>query len=116
MTRFKGLVVKGQELGRKLGYPTANLSVEEAERLPRGVFKVAVDGRLGVCNIGVRPTVGGTKLVVEVHIPGFSGDLYGKTLEVELLGKLRDEKKFESLDALKAQIAADVAAALGAKG
>lgn len=114
MTRFSGVVVRGQQLGRTLGFPTANLDVHDAERLPRGVFKVVADGRLAVCNIGVRPTVDGAKLVVEVHIPGFSGDLYGKTLDVEVLQKLRDEKKFASLDELKAQIAADVAAALKA--
>jgi len=111
--RFRGVVVKGERLGRKLGFPTANVEVEGgADRLPRGVHKVMVEGRVGVCNVGVRPTVGGARLVVEVHIPGFTGDLYGKTLEVEILGKIRDEKKFASLDELKAQIAVDVAAAL----
>jgi riboflavin kinase / FMN adenylyltransferase len=110
--KFSGVVAKGQGLGRKLGFPTANLDVAGAEKLPRGVHKVRVDGRIAVCNVGVRPTVGGTTLVVEVHIPGFSGDLYGQTLEVEVLGKLRDEKKFASVEELKTQIAADVAAAL----
>ena len=66
--------------------------------------------RPAVCNVGVRPTVGGKRLVVEVHIPGFRGDLYGRTLSVAFLSRIRGEKKFPSLAALKARIRLDVAA------
>ncbi len=111
---LRGVVVRGDGLGRKLGFPTANI---EAAQPPaeRGVFAVEGEGpalgkRLGVCNIGVRPTVSGTKLVVEAHFPGFSGDLYGTRLTLTVLGRLRDERKFASLDELKAQIALDIEA------
>jgi riboflavin kinase/FMN adenylyltransferase len=68
-----------------------------------------VGERLGACNVGVRPTLGGLRLVVEVHIPGFKGDLYGRTLTLAFLSSIRAEKKFPSLAALKAQIRRDVA-------
>jgi riboflavin kinase/FMN adenylyltransferase len=114
---FTGVVIKGEGLGRKLGVPTANISVEGP--VPeRGVWACVVDGLndhpwRAVCNVGVRPTVSGeAKLTVEVHVPAFDADLYGKRLTVRLTRKLRDEKKFGSLDELKAQIGADIAAAL----
>ena len=114
MRTLRGRVVRGEGLGRKLGFPTANLKIPPAARPPRGVWRVKVAGttlgeRLAVCNVGVRPTVGGKRLVVEVHIPGFRGDLYGRTLTVEFLAAIRAEKKFSSLAALKAQIGRDVA-------
>lgn len=101
-------------MGRKLGFPTANIKLPEGAKPPRGVWRVKVTGttigeRLAVCNVGVRPTLGGTRLVVEVHIPGFKGNLYGRTLTVSFLSAIRAEKKFPSLDALRAQIRADVA-------
>ena len=68
--------------------------------------------RAAVLNIGIRPTFDGARESVEVHIPGWESDLYGRILEVELLAKIRDERKFPSLDDLKAQIARDVAAAI----
>ena len=117
MTVIEGEVVRGDGLGAKLGFPTANIAFSTPP-VERGVYLVEVDGpglkaRKAACNIGTRPTVtSGPKLVVEVHIPGFTGDLYGKRLSVRLVRKLRDEKKFASLDELKAQISADVAAAL----
>ncbi len=111
---LRGRVVRGQRVGRKLGFPTANVRLKPSAKPPRGVWKVLVRGttvgeRLGACNIGVRPTIGGLKLVVEVHIPGFKGDLYGRTLSLELLSKIRAEKRFPSLAALRAQIRKDVA-------
>jgi riboflavin kinase/FMN adenylyltransferase len=101
-------------MGRKLGYPTANIRPSPSARPPRGVWRVMVRGttvgeRLGACNVGVRPTLGGVRLVVEVHIPGFKGDLYGRTLNLSFLSPIRAEKKFPSLAALKAQIKSDVA-------
>ena len=114
MKALRGRVVRGERLGRKLGFPTANLKVTSGKP-PRGVWRVRVRGttlgeRLGVCNVGVRPTLGGKRLVVEVHIPGFRGDLYGRTLSVSFLSRIRGEKKFHSLAALKARIRLDVAA------
>jgi riboflavin kinase / FMN adenylyltransferase len=111
-----GLVVKGQQLGRTIGFPTANLLLPPEKFLPHsGVYCVTVSGSSleatpflpGVMNIGHRPTVNGTTLTVEVHLLDWSGDLYGQTLTVSLEELLRPEQKFESLDALKQQIHAD---------
>jgi riboflavin kinase/FMN adenylyltransferase len=114
---ISGAVVPGDQLGHKLGFPTANLDVTSLVLPPNGVYaaRVTVNGRthLAVLNIGVRPTIktGKHERRFEVHVLDFAGDLYGAELEVEFLTKLRDEMKFPSLDALKAQITADVAAA-----
>ena len=112
-----GTVVRGDAIGRKLGFPTANLSAHNEQFPPNGVYAVDVQRNgtklRGVANIGVRPTVanaGGERLL-EVHLFDFSGDLYGEDLEVTFRRFLRPEQKFPSLDALKAQIAEDVAAA-----
>jgi riboflavin kinase / FMN adenylyltransferase len=108
-----GTVVKGQQLGRTLGFPTANLQLPPEKFLPRwGVYGVWVDGlsfqsQLGVMNIGCRPTIAGDRPTVEVHLLDWSGDLYGQTLTVHLIHFLRLEAKFDSLDALKAQIQQD---------
>jgi riboflavin kinase/FMN adenylyltransferase len=114
MRTLRGRVVRGDGMGRRLGFPTANIKLSPSARPPRGVWRVMVKGstvgeRLGACNVGVRPTLGGVRLVVEVHIPGFKGDLYGKTLSLSFLSAIRAEKKFRSLAALKAQIRRDVA-------
>ncbi len=114
MKTLRGRVVRGDGLGRKLGFPTANIRIPSSARPPRGVWRVTVRGtalgaRPAVCNVGIRPTVGGTRLVVEVHIPGFRGDLYGRTLVVTFLSAIRAEGKFDSLSALKARIRRDVA-------
>jgi riboflavin kinase/FMN adenylyltransferase len=111
---LRGRVVRGEGMGRKLGFPTANIKLSPSARPPRGVWRVMVKGstvgeRLGACNVGVRPTLGGTRLVVEVHIPGFKGDLSGRILSLTFLNAIRAEKKFPSLAALKAQIRRDVA-------
>lgn len=114
MKTVRGRVVRGDGLGRRLGFPTANLKIPPSARPPRGVWKVQVKGttlgkRVGACNVGVRPTVGGVRLVVEVHIPAFRGDLYGRTLTLSFLSKMRAERRFATLGALKAQIRKDVA-------
>lgn len=119
-----GTVVKGQQLGRTIGFPTANLQLPSDKFLPRrGVYAVKVllgDGvigdrslpiAIGVMNIGNRPTVSGMQETVEVHLLDWSGDLYGKTLTVQLEAFLRPEQKFASLEALKGQIVADCAIA-----
>jgi riboflavin kinase / FMN adenylyltransferase len=110
-----GIVVSGAGLGATLGFPTANVAYE-GPAPERGVWIVEVEGsglekRRAVCNVGVRPTISGDgKIIVEVHIPGWSGVLYGSRLVVRFLTKLRDEKKFPSVEELKAQIARDVEA------
>lgn len=111
-----GEVVAGKQLGRRLGFPTANVRPAYRAQFPlSGVYAVEVelpDGtrRPGVANVGTAPTVGEAQpaVALEVHIPGFSGDLYGERLTVTFVRRLRDERKFDSLDALKAQIALDV--------
>lgn len=112
-----GCVVKGQQLGRTIGFPTANIELPPQKFLPRqGVYAVRVfmcptSSLLGVMNIGSRPTVNGTHPSVEVHLLDWSGDLYGKTITVQPEKFLRPEQKFASLEALKAQIQADCAIA-----
>lgn len=102
---MRGRVIHGEKLGRNLGYPTANISLD-GHRLPlSGVFAViAWDDRgrrlPGVASIGWRPTVGGTRPLLEVHVFDFTGDLYGAHLSVELLERLRPEERFDSLDDL----------------
>lgn len=110
-----GTVVKGRQLGRTLGFATANLRVYNEQLPPDGVWVVEVtlaDGSTfrGAGNLGLRPTVEGEtgERLLEVHLLDFDGDLYGVDLEVHFLHFVRGEKKFESLDALKQQIAADV--------
>ena len=112
-----GRVVRGEQLGRKLGFPTANLRFAH-RRLPlAGIFAVRVriqgaDTALrGVASIGTRPTVGGTEPLLEVHIFDFAGDLYGREIAVECVQYLRPEVKFESLEAMVAQIHVDAAQA-----
>jgi riboflavin kinase / FMN adenylyltransferase len=112
-----GKVIHGQQLGRTIGFPTANLQLPPEKFLPRqGVYSVQVqccalpaDERLlpGVMNIGYRPTVDGVKQTIEIHLLDWSGDLYDQTLTVSLDRFLRPEQKFPSLDALKAQIQLD---------
>jgi riboflavin kinase/FMN adenylyltransferase len=112
-----GKVVKGAQLGRTLGFPTANLELPSAKFLPRyGVYGVKVELKdpltqafviPGVMNIGCRPTVNGERVTVEVHLLDWQGDLYGTTLSVSLEDFIRPERKFASLEALKAQIEAD---------
>ncbi len=112
-----GKVVKGQQLGRTIGFPTANLQLPIDKFLPcYGVYAVNVSWEnftvRGVMNIGCRPTVDGDTPTVEVHLLNWSGNLYDKTLTVSLQKFLRSEQKFPSLDTLKQQISSDCQAAL----
>lgn len=116
-----GTVEQGQQLGRTIGFPTANLSLPPDKFLPcHGVYAVRVTDNssssthaplLGVMNIGNRPTVGGARQTVEVYLLDWIGDLYGKTLTVQLESFLRAEQKFDTLEALKTQIQTDCTAA-----
>ncbi|MGB5974796.1 MAG: bifunctional riboflavin kinase/FAD synthetase, partial [Nodosilinea sp.] len=117
-----GRVVQGQQLGRTLGFPTANLLLPAEKFLPRtGVYSVWVQGAAqspydlvpAVMNLGSRPTVKGVAITAEVHLLNWTGDLYGKTLEVHLHNFLRPEQAFDSFDALKSQIQSDCQRALG---
>ena len=110
---LSGEVVKGQQLGRTIGYPTANILVKEDYKLipQNGVYVVQSDiaGQtvFGMMNIGNRPTVNGTTQTIEVHFLDFNQDLYGQTLSISLLKRLRDEQKFPSLESLKSQLYKD---------
>jgi len=111
-----GQVTHGQKLGRQIGFATANLRIKHNPLPMTGVFAVEVGGLAerplpGVANLGIRPTVGGTRPLLEVHLFDFDRDIYGAHIAVRFVHKLRDEQRFPNFDALKAQIAADAAAA-----
>ncbi len=108
-----GPVSTGQQLGRRLGFPTANVQADPARLFPAdGVYAVRAswDGetRPGVANLGVRPTVDGSRRMLEVHLLDWSGDLYGRQVRVEFVRRLREERRFSGLDSLKEQIGRDV--------
>src|SRR5262245_50403668 len=107
-----GRVVYGRQLGRTLGVPTANIRLNRYRAALAGVFVVRVEGLDrtydGVANVGIRPTIGGKEWLLEVHLFDYTGDLYGKLLCVGFRHKLRDERAFGSIDALKAQIETDL--------
>jgi riboflavin kinase/FMN adenylyltransferase len=111
---LSGIVEEGERRGRHLGFPTANLAWEQEQLPAKGVYVTEVRGghfpeaRLGLTNVGEKPTFEGLKLTVETFVPGFQGDLYGAHLELRFLHRLRAEQKFASIDALRARIAEDV--------
>ncbi len=117
--RMEGRVVQGQQLGRTLGYPTANLRIRARPSPLQGIFAVfcrVCDGTDGawlpaVSSLGCRPTVGGEEPLLEVHFFDFDRDLYGKRLEVEFVAKLRDETRFDTVDELMVQMRRDETAA-----
>ncbi len=110
---FSGKVVFGNKVGRTIGVPTANIWVPKSNLPIKGVYavKALVKGETfnGIANMGVRPTVGGTSPVLEIHIFDFNEEIYGCRIEVEFYQKIRNEKKFENLDKLKEQINLDIA-------
>ena len=130
---FEGLVIRGNQLGRTIGYPTANLQIQAADKLVpgNGVYAVQVEivntgtgesltpytlhpmPYQGMMNIGTRPTVGGVLRSIEVNIFDFAADIYGATLRVHLKKYLRGEQKFNGMEALKEQLAKDRLQALG---
>lgn len=125
---YRGVVIKGDGRGRTIGFPTANLKIDDKLALPYGVYatRAVLGGPSGVTvhhsvtNVGVRPTFkpgpGELHALVETHLLDFSRDLYGTTIEVRFLAKLRDERKFAGIDELKTQIARDVIQARGLLG
>ena len=110
---FTGKVVKGKQLGRTIGYPTANISIEENYKLipAQGVYVVSsiIDGKtvFGMMNIGTNPTVGGTGQTIEINYFDLDKDLYDRKIAVSILSRIREEKKFESLEKLKQQLLQD---------
>src|SRR5215216_5004057 len=106
-----GTVVEGRRRGRELGFPTANLETANELVPPNGVYAtiMTIDGVVhgGVTNIGMRPTFGETVPTIETHVLDFSGDLYGQSVRLAFVQRLRDERRFEDVDALRAQIDAD---------
>lgn len=108
--QITGKVVKGKGVGKTLGFPTANLKTDKYKLIPaQGVYVGLIGKKRCAINIGARPTFGMNKTTVEVHIPGFHGNLRGKTLQVALLKRLRDEKQFADVEKLKKQIKQDIA-------
>ena len=111
--RILGRVIHGNELGRTIGFPTANIRLHRQVNPVKGVYAVRVRLKSGaffngVANIGTRPTINGVNQLLEAHLFDFQGDLYGQWLDIELCHKIRNEMKFPSFDDLKAQIAQDV--------
>lgn len=111
---LSGTVVEGHRLGHTIGFPTANLAIIPGKVLPReGAYAVRTPYGVGMMDIGTRPTANnGNDLSVEVHLIDFSGDLYGQSLSLELVGFLREERAFPSLEALRVQLEQDRDAAL----
>ena len=115
---LSGIIFKGKQLGRTIGYPTANITIEEDYKLipNNGVYiaKSVLNGKtvFGMMNIGTRPTVDGTKQTIEINFFDFKQDLYGQKITISLLHRMRSEQKFESIDALKNQLGKDKKTAL----
>ena len=111
MTIIEGVVIGGNRLGRKLGFPTANIAISDDLAVENGVYcsKVFVEGDeyVAMTNVGIRPSVDGSRRLLETHLFGFQGLLYGLKLRVELYDKIRDEKRFSSVEELREQIAKD---------
>lgn len=111
MIVVEGVVIGGNQLGRKLGFPTANIAIDDTLGVENGVYRskviVADKEYHAMTNVGVRPSVDGSKRLLETHLFDFEGSLYGLQLRVELYEKIRDEQKFSSVEELCAQIAKD---------
>ena len=114
---IEGKVQKGQELGKRIGFPTANIDINDYVLACPGVYAVRVKIKKnsktakGIANLGYRPTFNGKKILLEVHLFNFSGNLYDKDLSVEFLKFIRKEKKFKNMDQLKKQIKTDLSVA-----
>ncbi|MCE7902724.1 MAG: bifunctional riboflavin kinase/FAD synthetase [Gammaproteobacteria bacterium PRO9] len=114
--RMVGRVTRGRQLGRELGFPTANIRLHRRVSPVAGIFAVRIHGidagpRDAVASVGTRPTVDGVEPLLEVHVFDFDGDLYGRLVAVDFVAHLRDEVRFDDLDAMRRQIARDAAEA-----
>lgn len=108
--QISGTVVHGNGIGRNIGFPTANIRPDTPYKIvpQSGVYKVMVNGEMpALLNIGTNPTVGNTEQTIEVHIPDWKGDLYDQSLTISFERYIREERKFDSLDALREQIQSD---------
>ena len=109
---YSGKVVYGNQLGREIGVPTANIWIPKQKLPISGVYAVRciVDNAkyFGIANMGIRPTVGGKRPVLETHIFDFEKDIYGSRITVQFIEKIREEVKFDSIDLLKSQIKKDI--------
>jgi riboflavin kinase/FMN adenylyltransferase len=111
--RLTGTVIRGSKLGREIGFPTANLKIDDKHKLipSNGVYaiKADIDGKTysGMMNIGLRPTVDGKNLAIEAHLFNFGKDIYDKKISISFFDKLREEKKFESIEKLRKQLLED---------
>ena len=112
---IEGVVEHGRRLGRELGFPTANLAVPEDVAAADGVYRSRAEVYDAMSNLGRNPSVGGVERRLETHIFDFRGELYGRRLRVELLEKIRDERRFASVEELRGQIARDKEYILGLK-
>ena len=110
-TTIKGKVIHGAKLGRQLGFPTANIDASRLTSIEDGVYaaRLKVKGNIynAMANIGTRPSVDGNTRLVEVHLFGFRGNLYGRYVKINLLRKIRNEQRFASIDDLMAQLLKD---------
>ena len=108
---IKGKVIHGAKLGRQLGFPTANIDASRLTDVDNGVYaaRIKVAGRNynAMANIGTRPSVDGHTRLLETHVFGYRGSLYGRYVKINLIKKIRDEQRFDSIDALKAQLLKD---------
>ena len=106
---IESTVIKGIQLGRKLGFPTANLKYpENIVKIPYGVYKIKVFDKPAILNWGIKPTFEERKEILEIHIPNFASNLYNQTIRFEILSKIRDEQKFKDINELKLQIEKDI--------
>jgi riboflavin kinase/FMN adenylyltransferase len=110
--RMVGRVSRGRQLGRELGFPTANMRLRRQVSPVSGIFAVRVHGigdaaRDAVASVGTRPTVAGVEPLLEVHVFDFDGDLYGRQIAVDFVARLRDEARFDNLEAMRLQMELD---------
>jgi riboflavin kinase/FMN adenylyltransferase len=110
---MSGKIVRGQKMGRQLGYPTANVDLRRRQSAVMGIFAVHVTGLAAgplnaVASVGSRPTFNGTKPILEVHIFDFDEDIYGDYIHVDFIAYLRAQKKYDDVDELVAQMHCDV--------
>jgi riboflavin kinase/FMN adenylyltransferase len=110
MIEIEAEVIHGKKIGRALGFPTANMTLDGYD-VERGVYRseVTICGQeyRAMSNVGIRPSVGGKELLLETHVIGYEGNLYGQRLKVRLVEKIRDEKRFGSISDLKEQLMRD---------
>ena len=108
---IKGKVIHGAKLGRQIGFPTANIDARRLTTIDNGVYaarlKIAGKQYKAMANIGTRPSVDGHTRLLETHVFGYRGSLYGRYVKINLIKKIRDEQRFDSIDALKAQLLKD---------